>query len=183
MVWQSVIHHMAKNGVSMGMNESTLCRTKQCGICRKTKHVKYFQLFGRRKFRGHFLFPSRNCTQCRNTYQHDNDAHKKEYRQKNKIELLTAYGNGICACVCCGETAIDFLSLDHIGGKATRRILGHGRMATGQKNRVFKRELRDTGFPHKDKLRTLCMNCNFGTRYGRTCPHKRGNENGMETEP
>lgn len=79
-----------------------------------------------------------------------------------KAMMVAAYGG---ACACCGETEMAFLSLDHIGGGGIADRAAHGSYST------MMRHLRDTGWP-TDRYRVLCMNCQFGTRYGRTCPHQ-----------
>ena len=81
-------------------------------------------------------------------------------RHAVRREMLEAFGS---RCACCGETATAFLTLDHIAGGGKRHLLalGHTKMMLS-----IKRE----GWP-KDKYRLLCMNCNFATRGGRTCPH------------
>jgi hypothetical protein len=78
-----------------------------------------------------------------------------------KIEVVAAYGG---KCACCGESEIDFLSIDHTlnNGKEHRDLVGAG---------VY-RDLRRRGFP-QDGFACLCMNCNFArARFG-TCPHVR----------
>lgn len=87
------------------------------------------------------------------------------YKLKQKIEMVNSYGG---KCACCGETEIVFLSLDHINGGGTqhRRRMGQNKMMA---------ELRAAGWP-KDGYQILCMNCQFGTRYGRECPHQRYKE-------
>lgn len=83
-----------------------------------------------------------------------------------KIECFKAYGN---KCSCCGEKTLEFLTLDHIGGRAERvprdkRKHKYGYYEYGR--------LKKLGFP-KDKYRLLCMNCNFATRGNKLCPHKK----------
>jgi hypothetical protein len=48
----------------------------------------------------------------------DNGGRQKarEKLQQTKIEVLTYYGNGICACVACGESRPACLTIDHIKG-------------------------------------------------------------------
>lgn len=78
-----------------------------------------------------------------------------------QADIIAAYGG---RCECCGETETRFLSLDHVNGGGTkhRAMLGGGR-----KLRQF---LKAEGWP--SGYRILCMNCQFGTRYGQTCPHQ-----------
>lgn len=76
--------------------------------------------------------------------------------------MVAAYGG---KCACCGETETRFLSLDHVNGGGARH-----RREVGNSYTLF-RQLRDAGWP-TDGYRVLCMNCQFGTRNGRTCPHQ-----------
>lgn len=89
----------------------------------------------------------------------------RDSAQKLRIVVLAAYGvAGVPKCVCCGESAVEFLTLDHIngGGSAERKRVGGGRNL----NRI----LRDSGFP--TGYRTLCWNCNLSfAKYG-YCPHQ-----------
>lgn len=94
----------------------------------------------------------------------------KRYQKRVRDAVFAAYGE---VCVCCGETAREFLSIDHINGDgaAHRRELAKGRKGgSGSINLyVF---LKKSGFP-KDNFRILCMNCNWSRgKYG-YCPHER----------
>jgi hypothetical protein len=86
-----------------------------------------------------------------------------EWGQARKREMVDAYGG---CCACCRETKLPFLSLDHIGGGGHRE-----RLALGGQQAVMKK-LKAAGWP-KEGYRVLCMNCQMGTRFGRTCPHQR----------
>ncbi len=79
-----------------------------------------------------------------------------------KLQMIEAYGN---KCACCSETRIPFLTLDHIGGGGSEH---RKRCSPGA---GIYRDVKRQGWP-KDKYRLLCMNCNFATRAGRTCPHQ-----------
>lgn len=85
-------------------------------------------------------------------------------RLKLRVQVLTAYGSGKLACVCCKETHIEFLTIDHIkgGGSAERRTTGT--------NTLYRR-LRRQGFPQGD-YRTLCFNCNWAYGVHGYCPHQ-----------
>lgn len=143
--------------------------TKECRICHKVKQrtLKEFALVRRITHEG--TRPYRN--RCRQCYKKRED----EISYVNRKNLLTAYGNGKCACVCCGEKTFEFLCLDHIGGKKTRILLGHLRrneVKDGKYCRQMASKLKQGGYPHKDKLRTLCANCNMATKFGKVCPHQ-----------
>lgn len=63
------------------------------------------------------------------------------------------YGNGVVACVGCGESRIDCLSLDHINDDGAQHRRGSGK--TG--GIAFYWLLKTQGLPLG--LQTMCMNC------------------------
>jgi len=77
-----------------------------------------------------------------------------------KINVLTHYGNGKCACVICGFDDLRALSIDHIegGGNEHRRKVG----------RQIYLWLREQDYP--EGYQTLCMNCQFIKRYKNDIP-------------
>lgn len=85
-------------------------------------------------------------------------AYHRNYRVKLKSAVFAAYGGSVCAC--CGETIIQFLSLDHI----VPRVKGS---PTGI---ALYKHLRQRGYP--PGYQVLCMNCNFGKKRNALCPHK-----------
>ena len=76
-----------------------------------------------------------------------------------RLKVIKAYGGG---CACCGETAYEFLAVDHINGDGyiERRSL------TGQQ--IVKRLIREN-FPQG--YRILCHNCNCAIGFYGYCPH------------
>jgi len=85
---------------------------------------------------------------------------KREASRAAKMEGIAAYGG---KCACCGESQIEFLTLDHVNGRA-----GEPYRITGQ--RAWLR-LKARGWP-KDNYQLLCFNCNCAKgAYGR-CPHQ-----------
>jgi len=128
----------------------------RCKTCRKVKSINEFRM--RPTLNGHLLLIGRNCHYC-----------KRSNWTSKKIKFLKEYSNGKCVCACCGENHIEFLSLDHIGGVATRKAIGHhGRLGV-----MMYKLLERQNYPHKDKLRVLCHNCNQATTWGRVCPHQK----------
>jgi len=81
-------------------------------------------------------------------------------RFKEKIEVLKHYGG---ECVCCGETEIRFLTIDHIDGGGTK-----------QRNDIrgtnFYYFLKKNNYPSGYQI--LCANCNMakGQEKKRFCP-------------
>lgn len=87
-----------------------------------------------------------------------------------KKEMLAAYGS-VCACPGgCGEWREEFLTLDHVGAHRDRRVAKNGQKHSGANEYL---RLKNLGWP-KDGLRVLCMNCNWGIRFGGKCPHENG---------
>lgn len=85
----------------------------------------------------------------------------RAWHQKRKRTVIDRYGG---RCECCGETEIEFLSMDHINGGGRRERIAFG--VSGVFKRLLKSEERLPGF------QVLCMNCQFGAQHGRTCPHQ-----------
>ena len=82
---------------------------------------------------------------------------QKEYRDRVKAEIVAAYGG---FCVCCGESELTFLTVDHIVPKRKA-------MACGS---PFYVKLKKEGFPKGYQI--LCFNCNAAKRTSPVCPHK-----------
>jgi len=92
------------------------------------------------------------CIQCRTA--------KRIYGRKTKLAAIEAYGG---KCACCGETRIEFLTIDHIdnGGSKHRKEIGH---------RPIGQWLKNHGYPAG--FQVLCWNCNCSKEYFGYCPHK-----------
>lgn len=85
--------------------------------------------------------------------------------RKRRLRVLAHYSNGTLACACCGETAYEFLSIDHINGGGRKH---HQELQ--RRGMTVARELIEQGFP--SGFRVLCMNCNWARgKFGR-CPHE-----------
>lgn len=87
---------------------------------------------------------------------------KQEADRRLKQELVTAYGG---KCVCCGESHIEFLTIDHIRGDGAEH-----RARCGKGRKIYA-DIKQQGFP-KDKYRCLCFNCNIVLGFYGYCPHK-----------
>lgn len=89
----------------------------------------------------------------------------RDYVRKLREEIISAYGG---KCVCCDESAPEFLTIDHINGGGGKHRETIGRTG-GQSFYIW---LRRQGFP-KDEFRLLCYNCNCARgKYG-YCPHEK----------
>ncbi len=98
-----------------------------------------------------------------NRTEHDIEVETEKRKRKSwiqKLQVIAAYG---AMCVCCGETAVEFLTIDHINGGGVKHVKSL--------NTTFYKFLIKNNFP-KDEYRLLCMNCNSAyARYG-SCPHQ-----------
>lgn len=91
------------------------------------------------------------------------------YQLCNKLRVFEAYGGA--KCVCCGETNVGFLTLDHIKSGGHKQVIELWGKKSGSSKRVYKM-LIDQNFP--PGYRVLCGNCNSGRAMnGDVCPHIR----------
>jgi len=106
------------------------------------------------------------CEKCSDLYDNTVTRFKKLNRStRSKIsnsrkDIMNILG---AKCSCCGETIVEFLTIEHIGltGSFHRKQ---------KKHNVYKHIL-EQGCP-KDKYAILCMNCNWASRFNGICPHK-----------
>jgi hypothetical protein len=129
--------------------------TYQCKHCKEEKDEKEFP-HENGKIRRY------TCWSCRS---------KRETAQ-NKVRLLAEFG---WKCQCCGEAMPQFLTLDHIKGKASMGEAPDLPRMYSWLNAVKK------GFP-KDEYQLLCMNCNFAKGHYGVCPHQTGTTIQAEVE-
>lgn len=88
----------------------------------------------------------------------------RNHMQRIKTEVLSVYGG---RCVCCGETELVFLSIDHMNGGGTKhRSADKGKLLGVKFYYMLKRE----GFP--PGYQVLCFNCNFAKSQAGGCPHQ-----------
>jgi len=134
-----------------GKRRSCGCRIKRqtptCKTCQQEKpRSEFYQRKDGRLQSGH-------CKQC---------TIKKmvEKERQDRFKTINHYGG---KCACCGETSIEFLSIDHIdgGGNQHRKKENIKNMAKWLKKNNY-----PTGF------RILCRNCNFSYGAYGYCPHQ-----------
>ncbi len=96
-----------------------------------------------------------NCQECADA----RSAAGKRRQAKRRDAVFAHYGP---VCVCCGETDVAFLQVDHVdgGGNAHRRQIGQ--------SQVYK-WLIDNDFP--PGYQVLCSKCNFAWGHNSCCPH------------
>ncbi|HEA68231.1 MAG TPA: hypothetical protein ENI07_15635 [Desulfobacterales bacterium] len=100
-------------------------------------------------------------------------AQKKAKDREAKEIVVKAYGG---KCECCGESIIEFLTIDHINGD------GHLHRRKVGKGRKIYQDLINLGFP-KDNYRLLCFNCNITRGFYGYCPHHPDNKQDISHVP
>lgn len=147
-----------------------VCRI--CGLEANT--VEELELFMAHRYSrfGHAMI----CKTCKLKYTRDwknknKDkirSYRKKRRNKIKQKVIDLYGG---QCSCCGETIIQFLTMDHIEG-------GGSRDRRKSKNHIdiwrsMVKEYHEDSINAKKKYRVLCFNCNCGRVLNNgICPHK-----------
>lgn len=117
------------------------------------------------------------CDRCRATKRsYESTPEKKakikqwhhDYNLKNKLAAFDAYGGRFCAC--CGESHLEFLSIDHIdGGGSKHRKEIRGNPRDGKNLYLW---LKNNKYP--PGFGVLCMNCNFAKGHFKDgCPHNK----------
>lgn len=109
------------------------------------------------------------CRACLNKRAKDRhwqnpDARRAAIRTRNaelKAQVIKAYGG---MCECCGETAPEFLALDHRNGGGTQH------RKTVLNPTAMRRLVIRERFP--PQYRILCHNCNCALGWFGRCPHQ-----------
>ena len=81
-----------------------------------------------------------------------------------RVAVLQYYGGNTPKCVCCGETRLAFLAVDHKNGKGNEH-----RRAIGKSGLGFLVWLVKNNFP--EGFQVLCHNCNMSRGLYGGCPH------------
>ena len=125
---------------------------KRCTICGEIKALSEYpkhQRYGRQVSEARCLVCKRRQSVARN--------------RAGRFECLSHYSGGTPKCACCGESMLEFLSIDHIhGGGAAHRKEVKGMLWS---------TLRKQGYPAG--IRVLCHNCNQALGAYGYCPHQR----------
>lgn len=87
--------------------------------------------------------------------------YERRRRYNLKLDIIEGYGS---KCSCCGESTIEFLSIDHVKG-----IGRAARIKEGSSYKLY-RLLKEKGYPKEDH-RLLCFNCNLSMGFFGYCPH------------
>jgi len=141
----------------------SLTSMRTCKTCAIDYEEKFFLGRGRPRLRKPPVYVD-ECYFCRRT----NTARQQFKRRKEasphfKAQVYAHYGN---KCNCCGEADPAFLTIDHVNndGAAERKRYGCD---------TSKFYIRIVSQNYPDRYQILCMNCNWSTRKGGVCPHKR----------
>lgn len=138
--------------------------TRTCSKCKQTKDLSEFY---KNPARGDgYCYHCKDCCKAYERirkgtwYREKHLSVQKTYHRKLKQELIAAYGG---RCACCGETAFEFLQIDHSNGGGGR----HRKTLTVHMAAHLKAE----GYP-KNGYRLLCANCNSSIGLYGYCPHE-----------
>lgn len=128
----------------------------------REERIAYMRRYNLKRRKEHRAY----CRAYYRTHQEELKRKSREWGKRqhaiDKYVVLAMYGGPIC--VCCGESEIAFLSIDHTkkDGAEHRRKIGKGGLY---------RWLKRNNYPNDLGLEVLCMNCQFG-RIGGKCPHE-----------
>lgn len=87
---------------------------------------------------------------------------KRQRADEAKLEGIAHYGG---KCTCCGEARIEFLTMEHINGRA------HEKGKRKRKGKSAWLQIRPKGWP--TDITVLCFNCNCSRGNLGYCPHER----------
>lgn len=133
---------------------SVLEATKICSKCGIEKQYSLFH--------ANISHKDRLASWCKDCNNFANQRNKI----KKRVAVLSFYSDGSLCCACCGETNLEFLTLDHInnnGAKHRAEISSRGGSSTYAW--VIK-----NSFP--EGFRVLCWNCNCSFGHYGYCPHE-----------
>lgn len=105
------------------------------------------------------LNKSKGNKACHEYYlTHKVEGYHRTFKEKDKLkmEVITHYGGGKCACVKCGYANIAALSIGHINDNGAEDRNHDTRAKIGTE---MYRWLRKNDYP--DGYQTLCMNCQW----------------------
>lgn len=91
-------------------------------------------------------------------------ARSHKHQNKIKMVVMNHYGNDMPRCVCCGESHIEFLHIDHINGGGVRQ------RKEFSNSRQMYAWIINNDFPNT--FRILCANCNMSKSAHGHCPHR-----------
>jgi len=129
--------------------------TKQsCGIGHKAKRITEEERIRRKidAINYHKNYRIENCEDLKRK--------KTAYLQKLKSEAISRYGG---KCACCGETTMEFLTMEHMNGRKNSLVKKTGKSGWMQ--------AKSLGWP--EDITVLCYNCNCAKGAYGICPHQK----------
>ncbi len=113
------------------------------------------------------------CKPCRKARDKQRYIDRKEiireqqriYDPEIKKKIIEAYGG---KCTCCGESALEFLTIDHINNDGAADRKQNNKKSGGK----LYRWLIKNNFP-KENYQLLCYNCNCAKGFFGYCPHNK----------
>lgn len=161
---------------------TAIVQTRKCHICNRRKSIydyapkRLSTTFERNK----------TCISCCRRgsikYAINWKSKKDKYREQHvrwqsalKAEVFGHYGG---RCVCCGESDMRFLSLDHVRGDGRRHRDSISIAKSGAGSVTVWYWAKKNNFP--STLQVLCYNCNFAKRTKILCPHQEDNDTAWE---
>lgn len=143
-----------KRGSGNGRGSAPVTEVNEYGrVCTKCGVYKTWNEF--------HVYATRKPYRCKECLREDMLPRSRDRHQKIKQEVVDHYGG---FCVCCGESNLAFLTIDHVNndGADHRREIGKGGLHGW---------LRRNGYP--EGYQVLCWNCNSGRQInGGICPHQ-----------
>lgn len=143
----------------------------RCKMCRRSvwnENSVEFNQARRNHYSNKEKLRNRSSVYAKNYRIKHKERLNKELREKwRKIryDVLQKYG---AKCVCCEETNLEFLVIDHVlvNGAKERKELGG---TTGVYKKILKTEI-------SPEYRVLCHNCNSAMYFYGYCPHQKINQ-------
>lgn len=89
------------------------------------------------------------------------------WKNRIRIEVLSAYSKGKPQCACCSEETLEFLCIDHINGGGMAHLKQLNRRGIS-----FYVWLKKNNYPKG--FQVLCHNCNLAKGFYSVCPHQGG---------
>lgn len=135
----------------------------------KQRHLNYLKNRDQELTNSHRNYLKNHDKKLASSKKHHAD--NKEYRHKwfrnyhlrLKIEVLSYYSKGDPFCICCGETILEFLTIDHINNNGNK----HRKTFTMTMYGWLKKHNFPKGY------QVMCFNCNHGKYINKgICPHK-----------
>ena len=90
-----------------------------------------------------------------------NKVRTRAYTRERRLKCLLSYSNNKVECNCCGESTLEFMSIDHINGGGYK----HKKSIGGDMYGWLIRNNFPKGF------QVLCHNCNLAKGFYGACPH------------